>query len=71
MMKEEHNDEGERFSRISELSNAYQLPPDACPTYNVTFQLLKRVWKWPTPTHSSENNILFPAAILAETKKNK
>ena len=69
MMKEEHNDEGERFSRISELSNAYQLPPDACPTYNVTFQLLK---EFESDLHQHihlENNILFPAAILAETKK--
>lgn len=68
MMKVEHNDEGERFARISELSNAYSLPTDACATYSVTYEMLK---EFESDLHQHihlENNILFPAAIRLEKK---
>src|SRR5690606_8885981 len=41
MMKHDHDGEGERFRKISALSNGYTPPEDACATYNVTYALLK------------------------------
>lgn len=66
MMKTEHEDEGERFSRISELSNNYTPPLDACSTYKVTFLMLQ---EFENDLHHHihlENNILFPAAVAKE-----
>lgn len=66
MMKEEHLVEGERFQRISELSNNYTVPEDGCNTYRVTFAMLQ---EFESDLHKHihlENNILFPAAIELE-----
>ncbi|MDR1503512.1 MAG: hemerythrin domain-containing protein, partial [Prevotella sp.] len=40
MMHHEHDTEGERFRKISELSNNYTPPAEACNTYKVTFSLI-------------------------------
>lgn len=69
MMKEEHNVEGERFRRISELSNSYTPPVDACNTYRVTFSLLKEFEEDLHLHIHLENNILFPKAIRMETER--
>jgi len=66
MMMEEHRTEGERFDEISKLSNNYQLPEDACTTYEVTYKQLK---DFENDLHRHihlENNILFPKAIKLE-----
>ncbi|MGB5362411.1 MAG: iron-sulfur cluster repair di-iron protein [Aureibaculum sp.] len=66
MMMSEHDVEGERFRKISELSNNYNTPEDACNTYRVTFALLK---EFEDDLHLHihlENNILFPNAIKLE-----
>jgi regulator of cell morphogenesis and NO signaling len=66
MMVAEHKDEGERFDEISGLSNNYQLPEDACSTYEVTFNQL-RAFEEDLHRHIHlENNILFPKAIELE-----
>lgn len=68
MMQEEHDNEGERFRRIAELTNNYTPPADACNTYRVTFALLK---EFEDDLHEHihlENNILFPEAITLQTK---
>lgn len=39
MMMEEHDNEGERFRKIAELSHDYTPPADACNTYRVAFSL--------------------------------
>uniref|UniRef100_UPI0040473436 DUF542 domain-containing protein n=1 Tax=Roseivirga sp. TaxID=1964215 RepID=UPI0040473436 len=44
-MMHEHDTEGERFRQISELSNQYTPPADACNTYTVAFSLLKEFEK--------------------------
>lgn len=65
-MMNEHEIEGERFREISELSNNYTAPHDACNTYIVTFALLK---EFEDDLHLHihlENNILFPNAIKLE-----
>lgn len=67
-MMEEHDSEGERFQKISEISDNYTPPTDACNTYRTTFALLK---EFEDDLHEHihlENNILFPGAIKAENE---
>lgn len=62
MMEEEHDTEGERFRRISSLTDGYTCPPDGCQTYKVAFAMLKE-FEADLHTHIHlENNILFPKA---------
>lgn len=66
VMHMEHDNEGERFRQISELSDNYTPPVDACGTYRVTFSLLQ---EFEDDLHKHihlENNILFPKAIELE-----
>ncbi|MBL7931236.1 MAG: hemerythrin domain-containing protein, partial [Bacteroidia bacterium] len=69
MMKEEHDAEGERFRRISELSNGYTPPHEACNTYRVTYSLLKEFEQDLHLHIHLENNILFPKAIRMEAEQ--
>jgi len=68
MMMHEHDNEGERFRFIAELSNNYTPPADACQTYKVTFALLKEFEEDLHKHIHLENNILFPRAQKLETK---
>lgn len=66
MMMREHDTEGERFRKISELSNHYTVPEDGCNTYKATFLSLK---EFEDDLHLHihlENNILFPKSIRLE-----
>jgi regulator of cell morphogenesis and NO signaling len=65
LMEEEHETEGDRFRIISELSNKYTPPADACQTYKVAFAMLQE-FESDLHTHIHlENNILFPEAKKA------
>lgn len=67
----EHEEEGDRFARISELTNNYTPPADACNTYKVTFALIQ---EFENDLHKHihlENNILFPKSIKLEQDLNK
>lgn len=66
MMKHEHQNEGERFEKIAELSNNYTPPLHACNTYRVTYALLKEFEDNLHQHIHLENNILFPKAIELE-----
>lgn len=66
MMREEHDEEGERFRRISVHTNSYTPPTDACNTYRVTYALLAEFEKDLHRHVHLENNILFPKAIELE-----
>jgi regulator of cell morphogenesis and NO signaling len=69
-MMAEHESEGERYMRISELTNNYQVPADGCTTYEVT---LKQLADFEKDLHRHihlENNILFPKAKLLERSFN-
>jgi regulator of cell morphogenesis and NO signaling len=68
MMMEEHDNEGERFRRIAELSNDYTPPADACNTYRVAFSLLQEFEEDLHRHIHLENNILFPKAEILEKK---
>lgn len=67
MMHHEHDSEGERFRKISELSNNYTAPDDACNTYRVTLAMLKEFEEDLHLHIHLENNILFPKAIELES----
>jgi len=68
MMKNEHQNEGERFEKISELSSNYTPPTHACNTYKVTYALLKEFEDNLHQHIHLENNILFPSAIVLQDK---
>lgn len=68
MMMQEHENEGDRFEKIAELTQNYNPPADACNTYRVTYALLD---EFESDLHKHihlENNILFPKAIEYEEK---
>jgi len=71
MMKHEHEVEGDRFRKIAELSNNYTPPADACNTFMVTYSLLKEFEQDLHLHIHLENNILFPKAIIMESKFSK
>lgn len=68
MMKHEHDNEGERFRKIKELTNDYTPPQDACNTYKVTFAMLNEFEQDLHKHIHLENNILFPSAENLEQK---
>lgn len=63
LMEDDHNVEGERFRTISELTDNYNPPADACNTYKVTFSLLQEFEENLHRHIHLENNILFPKSI--------
>ncbi len=68
MMHHDHDEEGERFRKISQLSQNYTPPANACNTYKTTFALLQ---EFEDDLHRHihlENNILFPKAIELENR---
>lgn len=70
MMEHEHDTEGERFRKISALSDGYQAPRDGCQTYRVAFAMLQEL-EGDLHTHIHlENNILFPKAKTLFEKLN-
>ncbi len=67
MMMQEHEDEGDRFVKISALSDNYTPPADACNTYKITYAMLDEFEKDLHRHIHLENNILFPKAIELES----
>jgi regulator of cell morphogenesis and NO signaling len=66
MMMHEHDAEGERFRKITELTNNYTPGPDACNTYRVTYAMLEEFEQDLHKHIHLENNILFPKAAKLE-----
>lgn len=62
-LDEEHQTEGDRFKRISSLSNSYTCPPDGCHTFQVTYQTLKDFEQDLHRHVHLENNVLFKKAL--------
>src|SRR5690554_372171 len=67
-MMEEHEDEGERFFKLAELTGKYTPPADACNTYRVTYALLDEFEHDLHKHIHLENNILFPKSVHFEEK---
>ena len=66
VMMAEHQEEGERFEHIAELTGDFTVPPDGCNTYRVGYQSL-RDFKNDLHRHIHlENNILFQRAAELE-----
>ncbi len=70
MMMHEHDTEGNRFRKISELTESYTPPEDACGTYKVAFALLKEFEEDLQLHIHIENNIMFPKSIKLEAELN-
>ena len=68
MMKHEHENEGDRFMKIAEITNNYTPPSDACNTYKVTFAMLQEFEQDLHKHIHLENNILFPKAIEMQNR---
>jgi regulator of cell morphogenesis and NO signaling len=68
VMEHEHETEGDRFQKMSDLSNHYAIPKDACNTYRATYEMLKQFEEDLHLHIHLENNILFPQAIELEEK---
>lgn len=66
MMESEHEEEGNRFKRIRELSDDYTPPTDACNTYKLLYYKLKEFNDDLEKHIHLENNILFPKSIKLE-----
>lgn len=62
MLQHDHEMEGNLFAKISELTNNYTPPTDACETYKVTFAMLKEFEQDLHKHIHLENNILFQKA---------
>lgn len=63
MMEHEHSTEGERFRKISAMTNGYQPPADGCQTYRVAYSVLQ---EFENDLHLHihlENNLLFPKSL--------
>jgi regulator of cell morphogenesis and NO signaling len=65
-METEHQIEGERFMKISKITNVYAVPPDGCNTFEVTYKTLDEFEKDLHRHIHLENNVLFPKAITLE-----
>ena len=68
MMMMEHEIEGDRFERITELTNSFIPPDDACTTYRVAFSMLEEFRNDLHLHIHLENNILFPKALKLESQ---
>jgi regulator of cell morphogenesis and NO signaling len=66
MMMQEHENEGDRFREIANLTNNYTAPADGCTTYKVAFAMLQEFEEDLHKHIHLENNILFTKAVILE-----
>ena len=69
VMEDEHNHEGERFEKISSLTNGFTAPEDACASFRLVLQQLKQFEETLHEHIHLENNIIFPRALELEKKE--
>ena len=65
-MEHEHESAGGALERLREITGAYTLPADACPTFRALYEELDRMDRDLHQHIHLENNILFPRAIALE-----
>lgn len=68
VMKQEHEAEGDRFEKISGMTNNYTVPEDACNSFLYAYQKLREFEQDLHRHIHLENNILFPEAIKLESE---
>jgi|SRR5579884_449942 len=62
----DHDDAGALLARMRGLSNGYEAPPEACPTFVAAYRGLDEFERDLHQHVHLENNILFPRAIAME-----
>lgn len=67
-MEHEHDSAGTALTRLRELTDDFQPPPDACGTYHVMLAALAQLESDMHQHVHKENNILFPRAIRVERR---
>jgi len=60
VMEHEHESAGNIVKKIRALTNSYQIPAHACPTFRITYTMLEEFDKDLMQHIHLENNILFP-----------
>lgn len=65
-MEIEHENAGQALARMRELTDNYQLPDDACPTFATLYEALEAMEQDLHEHIHLENNILFPSAAELE-----
>ncbi len=65
-MEHEHTEVGEALERLTELTNAYQPPMDACNSWRVLYHGLAELERDLHQHIHEENNVLFPRALAME-----
>lgn len=68
VMRMEHEGEGDRYHRISELTNGFCAPADGCGSYRLLMERLKIFVNDLYEHIHLENNIIFPQAVVLEEK---
>ena len=58
-LRSDHDIEGDRFKRISQLTNNYEVPSDGCTTYEICMLNLQNFERMLHEHVHLENNILF------------
>lgn len=66
MMVLEHDSAGATLHEIRNLTDNYQLPPDACSTYHTLFEALNSFESDMNQHVHLEDNVLFPRAVAME-----
>ncbi|GAB4336756.1 MAG: iron-sulfur cluster repair di-iron protein [Candidatus Abyssubacteria bacterium] len=67
-MEHEHDNAGDALARMRELTSDYDLPGDACPTFEALYEGLKSMEADLHEHIHLENNILFPKAADLEVE---
>lgn len=66
MLMSEHDTDGERLRHMRSLTNDYNLPEGACPSYTALFAGLEDLERDLHRHIHLENDVLFPAAVKLE-----
>ena len=67
-MEVEHDDAGDELAVMRKLTAGYQLPIDACPTFEALYDGLKAMEADLHEHIHLENNILFPRSVELEAE---
>jgi regulator of cell morphogenesis and NO signaling len=66
IMETDHTIVAEDMEEIKTLSNDYDIPEDACASYNLLYRMLKEFEEDLHIHIHLENNILFPASLALD-----
>lgn len=68
-MEEEHESTGDQLAALSDLTNGFTPPEDACNTFRALYGYLAEFQEKTKEHVHLENNILFPKAIVLEKQQ--